>query len=152
MRTRARAVAVVIAGLMLAACGNIHPGAAAVVDGRSISMKSFDKTAKIYCTFDLASAKNNGATSPSNVEVRRQAISGIVTALVARKVAAAKGVTPKPQSYVLTGEQHDPHRRQRLAARAGRTGRDRQGLLDLSRPFRAAVRPEQQAQGRVADG
>ncbi|MDX6276274.1 MAG: hypothetical protein QOJ72_402 [Nocardioidaceae bacterium] len=107
MRTRARAIAVVVAGLMLAACGNIHPGAAAVVDGRSISMKSLDKTAKIYCHYALAAAKANGATKPSNVEVRRQAISGIVTAAVARKVAAAKGITPKPQTYVLTGAQHD---------------------------------------------
>lgn len=107
MRTRARAIAVIVSGLMLAACGTIHPGAAAVVDGRSISMKSLDKTAKVYCTLTLASAQANGATSPGNAEIRRQAISGIVTAIVARKVAAAEGVTPKPRTYELTGAQHD---------------------------------------------
>jgi hypothetical protein len=107
MWTRARAVAVVVAGLMLAACGNIHPGDAAVVDGRSISMKSFDKTAKVYCALTLVSARANGATAPGNADIRRQAISGLVTAVVARKVAAAKGVTPKPQTYQLTGAQRD---------------------------------------------
>lgn len=107
MWTRARAVAVVVAGLMLAACGNIHPGDAAVVDGQSISMKSFDKTAKVYCALTLVSAKANGATAPGNADIRRQAISGLVTAVVARKVAAANGVTPKPRTYELTGAQRD---------------------------------------------
>lgn len=107
MWTRARAVAVVVAGLTLAACGNIHPGDAAVVDGRSISMKSFDKTAKVYCALTLVSAQANGATAPGNADIRRQAISGMVTVVVARKVAAARGVTPKPQTYLLTGAQRD---------------------------------------------
>jgi hypothetical protein len=107
MWTRARAVALVLAGLTLAACGNIHPGDAAVVDGHSISMKSFDDTAKIYCKLDLAAAKANGATSPTNAEVRQQAISGLVLVTVARKVAAAEGVAPKPQTYKLSGAQRD---------------------------------------------
>jgi len=107
MWTRARAVALVLSGLTLAACGNIHPGDAAVVDGRSISMKSLDKTAKIYCKLTLLSAQQQGGTAPGNADIRRQAIGGMVTVVVARKVAAAKGVTPEPQTYELTPAQRD---------------------------------------------
>lgn len=107
MWTRARAVALGLAGLTLAACGNIHPGDAAVVDGRSISMKSLDRTAKVYCKLSLLSVKNQGGSVPGNAEVRRQAIGDMVTVVVARKVAAAKGVTPKPQTYELTAAQRE---------------------------------------------
>lgn len=111
MFTRARAVVLGLAVLTLAACGNIHPGDAAVVDGRSISMTTFDETAEIYCTLTLRSAGQQGVATVSNAEVRRQAITDLVTAVVARKLAAIKGVTPKPQVYELTAEQ-----RQQVAA------------------------------------
>jgi hypothetical protein len=107
MWTRARAVALVLSGLTLAACGNIHPGDAAVVDGRSISMKSLDKTAKVYCKLTLLSSQQQGGTTPGNADIRRQAIGGLVTVAVARKVAAAKGVTLKPQTYELTDVQRE---------------------------------------------
>ena len=107
MRTRARALPSSPAGLMLAACGNIHPGAAAVVDGRSISMKSLRQDRQGVLPLRSGCGEEQGAAAPSNVEVRRQAISGIVTAAVARKLAAEKGLTPKPQTYQLTGAQHD---------------------------------------------
>lgn len=105
MLTRARAVALVLAGLMLAACGNIHPGDAAVVDGRSISMKSLDVTAKSYCELTLRSATQQGVSAVSNADMRRQAVTGMVTLMVARKLAEEQGVTPKPSTYELTDEQ-----------------------------------------------
>lgn len=37
------------AGLLLSGCGSVHPGAAAVVDGTTISMDTLDRTASIYC-------------------------------------------------------------------------------------------------------
>jgi hypothetical protein len=105
MWTRARAVVLGLAGLSLAACGNIHPGDAAVVDGRSISMKSFDDTAKIYCDLSLRSAAAQGVKEISNADVRRQAIVEMVTVRVARQVAAPLGAIPKPQVYELTSDQ-----------------------------------------------
>lgn len=105
MWTRARAVALGLAALTLAACGNMHPGVAAMVDGRSISMKSFDDTAKIYCTLTVRAAAQQGIKDVSNAEVRRQAIGDMVAVVVARKVAAFRGVTPKPQLYELTASQ-----------------------------------------------
>jgi hypothetical protein len=105
MLTRARAAVLVVAGLTLAACGNVHPGAAAVVDDQTISMKSLDKAAKAYCTLTLASSQDQGATPPDNAEVRRQAVTTLVSLIVARKLAEEEGITPKPSDYELTNEQ-----------------------------------------------
>jgi hypothetical protein len=103
--TRARAAVLVLAGLTLAACGNIHPGAAAVVDDETISMKTLNKTAKAYCTLTLASSQQQGATPPDNAEVRRQAVTTLVSLVVGRKLAKAQGITLKPAQYELTTEQ-----------------------------------------------
>src|SRR5829696_936982 len=101
--TRARAAVLVLAGLMLAACGNIHPGAAAVVDDQTISMKTLNKAAKAYCTLTVASAQS--ATVPDNAEVRRQTVTTLVSLIVARRVADEEGITPKAADYELTREQ-----------------------------------------------
>jgi hypothetical protein len=100
---RARAAVLALAGLTLAACGNVHPGAAAVVDGQSISMKTLNTTAAAYCAVSLLSAQ--GATPPDNAEVRRQAVTTLVSLVVARKLADEQGVTPKPSAYELTAAQ-----------------------------------------------
>ena len=107
MPTRARAAVLVLAGLTLAACGNVHPGAAAVVDDQTISMKTLDTTAKAYCALASASATSQGATLPSNADVRRQTVTTLVSLVVARKLAKDEGVTPRPAEYELTAEQED---------------------------------------------
>lgn len=105
MVNRARAAVLLVATLALAACGNIHPGDAAVVDGRSISMSTFDKTARIYCELTLISAAEQGVTSVPNADIRRQTISDLVTIHVARDLAKEAGVTPDKQSYELSADQ-----------------------------------------------
>lgn len=99
--TRARAAVLVLAGLTLAACGNVHPGAAAVVDDQTISMKSLDKTAKVYCLDKVRSATSKGEKF-DNAEIRRQTVTSMVALLVARKVAEKEGVTPKRSTYELS--------------------------------------------------
>ncbi|GAA3515113.1 hypothetical protein GCM10022234_07590 [Aeromicrobium panaciterrae] len=101
MLTRARLVVLALAALALAACGSIHPGDAAVVDGTAISMKTFDTNARLYCELSLRGAAQQGVQSPSvpNEEVRRHAISDLVTVIVARDLAKQKGVTPDVKSY-----------------------------------------------------
>ena len=101
--TRARAAVLVLAGLTLAACGNVHPGAAAVVDDQTISMKSVDKSAKALCTIALANPQRTAAIS--NADIRRQAVSTLVSLVVARKLADKEGITPKPADYELTNDQ-----------------------------------------------
>ena len=103
--TRARAAVLALAGLTLAACGNTHPGAAAVVDDETISMKTLDKTAEAYCTLTIASSE--GATAPQNADMRRQAVMTLVSLVVARKIADEEGITLKPSAYELTGQQEE---------------------------------------------
>lgn len=105
MLTRARAAVLIAAVLTLAGCGNIHPGAAAVVDDHEISMSTFDKTARIYCELTLLSAQEQGVASVPNSDVRRQTISDMVTIFVARDLAEDKGITLDKQSYELAPAQ-----------------------------------------------
>ncbi len=105
MWTRVRAVALGAVALTLAACGNIHPGDAAVVDDQAVSMATFDKTARIYCELTLIAARQQGIVSVPNAEIRRQAITDLVKVIVARDLAKVKGVTVAPRDYELTAAQ-----------------------------------------------
>jgi len=105
MRVFKRPVVIALTVLTLVACGSMHPGDAAIVDSQSISMMSLDHTARIYCLLALRSGGQQGVGPVSNMEVRRQAITDMVTAMVAEKVAVKKGVTPRPQTYEITASQ-----------------------------------------------
>ena len=107
MLTRARASILVLAALTLGACGNIHPGDAAVVDGQSISMETLNKTAKIYCTLSGNAAEQQGGPAVSGSDVRRQAVTSLVSVVVARKLARSEGVTVDPVTYNLTAGQEE---------------------------------------------
>ena len=122
MLTRARVVVLALVGLTLAAC-NVHPGSAAVVDGRSISMSTLDETAAAYCTLTADAAKQQGVTSVSNSQVRRQAVVGLVSLVVARKLADAEGVEIEPSQYELTTSQREQLATQFPQADAEQLGR-----------------------------
>lgn len=66
-------------------------------------MKSLDKSATALCTLALASSQGGG--SPANADIRRQALSTLVSLVVARKLAHEEGIAPKPVDYQLTNEQ-----------------------------------------------
>lgn len=91
----------------MTACGSVHPGAAAVVDGKTISMKALNDTAEVYCTLTLSSAEAQGASVPDNADLRRQAVTSLVSTVVARRLAEDAGVTPRPSEYKLTADQQD---------------------------------------------
>ncbi|MBC7631230.1 hypothetical protein [Aeromicrobium sp.] len=107
MLTRARVAVLGLVGLSLAACGNVHPGDAAVVDGRSISMESLDRTAEAYCTLTVGAGAAQGAPAVSNSDVRRQAVTALVSIVVARKLSKSEAVVVNPASYELTTAQQD---------------------------------------------
>jgi hypothetical protein len=102
--TRARIVKVsaLVAGaaLALSGCG-LHPGAAAVVDGVTISDSQVDDTAAALCSNTLANAKAQGQPKPALASrgARQAAVRFMVDAELAREFAKAKGITP-PQSDV----------------------------------------------------
>lgn len=93
--------------MSLAACSNVHPGGAAVVDGQTISMKTLDKTAEAYCVFTLQSAKSQGVNAISNAEVRRQAVLSLVSTVVARDLAESEGLKINPGAFELSEAQRD---------------------------------------------
>lgn len=101
MLTRAHVAVLALAAVALTACGSMHPGHAAVVDGEAISMTTFDKTARMYCQVELQLQRQQGAADPTlpNNEVRAHAITDLVTVKVARELARVKGVTPAKKTY-----------------------------------------------------
>ena len=89
--------------LLLAGCGSIHPGAAAVVDDTTISMSQADDVAVVYCQLALASAP--AGTPISNADVRRQAVTDLVVGVVAREMADKANVSPNASDYEITPAQ-----------------------------------------------
>lgn len=90
----------------MAACSNIHPGSAAVVDGESISMSRADDAATAYCQLSLATAAQQGVTDVPSVAARRQAITDLIMSVVAKNVAKDRNVAVDPASYALTEKQN----------------------------------------------
>lgn len=86
---RSRVAALAGAGLLLAACGQVHPGSAAVVDGTRISMKSVQRNSVALCEYALA---QGSITSVDNAEARRQALSTLIYYRLADNVAKARGI------------------------------------------------------------
>jgi hypothetical protein len=98
-----RTIVAAAVALLLAGCGSVHPGAAAVVGDTSITMGRADDVAKVYCQLALLSS---GAGTPvSNADVRRQAVTDLVVGVVARDMAKEAKVTPNPSSYEVTPAQ-----------------------------------------------
>lgn len=91
------------AALLLAGCGSVHPGAAAVVGDTTISMDRADDTATVYCSLALLSAQEGAPIS--NADARRQAVTDLVFGVVARDMAEEKDLTPNPSTYQLTQTQ-----------------------------------------------
>lgn len=100
-----RLLVVAAVAMVLAGCGPVHPGAAAVVDGTEVSMSQVDDAAATYCTLSLLSAQG-GAPVP-NADVRRQAVSDLVVGIVADDMAERAGITPNPSSYEVTPTQRE---------------------------------------------
>lgn len=98
-----RALTAVAVALLFAGCGSVHPGAAAVVDGTTISMGRADDVAVVYCQLTLLSAPDG--TPVSNADVRRQAVTDLVIGVVAEDLAAEENLTPNPSTYEITPAQ-----------------------------------------------
>lgn len=107
MLTRTRAVMLAAAASLLAACGSVHPGDAAVVDSQSIPMRTLEKTAEAYCTLTLNSAKQQGVEVVSSTDIRRQAVLSLVSIVVARDLAKAENLQIPPKAYELSETQVD---------------------------------------------
>jgi len=98
-----RVLAAAAVALLLAGCGSVHPGAAAVVDDTTIPMSEADDVASVYCLLALVSAPEGAPVN--NADVRRQAVTDLVVGVVARDMADKANVTPNASDYEITPEQ-----------------------------------------------
>ncbi len=96
--SKTRLLAFGMSALLLAACGPVNPGAAAVVDGTRISMAKANDYADSYCLISLMSAQQQGTTSLDNAMIRRQALTELIVAARADSIAKKAGYDIQPQS------------------------------------------------------
>jgi len=91
------------AALLLTACGQVHPGAAAVVDGTRISLDEVDSLSEAYCRANLAIAEAQGqpVTPERGVESRRRVLGGMLQLEIARRAADSLGVEVEASSYAV---------------------------------------------------
>lgn len=79
-----------LAALLMAGCGPVNPGAAAVVDGTRIPMSDVDDVADVYCTASL-SGQGGSAAGIDSSALRRQSVADLVSGAVADRVAKERG-------------------------------------------------------------
>jgi hypothetical protein len=91
-----RAALLAPAALILAACGQVHPGAAAVVDGRRISFDQVDATARGYC--ELVALQGQ---EPDAAALRRQALADRVALDVARELAEQRDLAVPRSEWIV---------------------------------------------------
>jgi len=89
--SKSRLAAFGLAALLLAACGPVHPGAAAVVDGTRISMSDAEDLAQVYCAVSLVNAQQQGTDEIDNTLIRRQAVSDLMAGTLADQIARERG-------------------------------------------------------------
>lgn len=78
-----------LAALLMAGCGPVNPGAAAVVDGTRIPMSDVDDVADVYCTASLSG--QGSAAGIDSSALRRQSVADLVSGAVADRVAKERG-------------------------------------------------------------
>jgi hypothetical protein len=94
-------VALAAAGLVLTGCGSslgIHPGSAAVIGGRSISMSTIDSTASLYCKVFLSQQRSQPSQQQSGPVpmgiLRSYAAVSLAQRALGEQLADAYGVQP----------------------------------------------------------
>lgn len=87
MAVRSRLIALAGVGLLLAGCGSVHSGSAAVVGDDRISMSAADEATEGYCVLTAQNAAAQGSASVPAADVRRQALTVLILEKVADQVA-----------------------------------------------------------------
>ena len=88
-----------VAILAVSGCGAMHPGAAVVVDGESVSMEKVDGLAGNLCEAVAASGQ---AQDAGGADARQQAASMMLTLTAVRQAADDLGVEAEPSDYAIT--------------------------------------------------
>lgn len=86
--------------LVVSGCGAMHPGAAIVVDGQSVSAQKVDDLAEKLCTAVTAS----GQSDVGGGDARQQAASMMLLLTATRQAADDLGIEVEPSQYALTND------------------------------------------------
>lgn len=86
--------------LAVSGCGAMHPGAAVVVDGQSVSVDKVDSLADNLCEAVAAS----GQGDVGGADARQQAASMMLSLTAAREAADNLGIEVEPSEYALTNQ------------------------------------------------
>ncbi len=135
--SKSRLVVLGIAALLLAGCGPVNPGSAAVVDGTRIAMSEVDDVAQVYCTASL-SGQGGSAAGVDLAGLRRQSMVDLLVGAVADQIAEERDydvsvptltAEDKAQLTEMFGDQFDEalaliDRNQRTSAVAMQMARD----------------------------
>lgn len=119
-----------LCAVLLAGCGPVHPGQAAVVGNRQISLDQADATARVYCAF----IRHGGAAGQPvpYAAVRRQAVTDLVFAVIADDLAADRHIDTTPDAFSLTPQESAAVRRavprRQVAAALAAAGRNARTL------------------------
>ncbi len=105
----ATCVAVSIAGLALAGCGEVNPGAAATVDGESIPLDEVDTTARAFCAAELVIQEQAGDPlfAETTAAYRNEVLGTLINLELADQLRAELGVDVPPASYGTDLSQFD---------------------------------------------
>lgn len=98
-----RGLIAAVAFTVVAACGPVHAGQAAVVGETEISMREANDAAEAYCKLTLLEASQQGIEEILNAQLRRQAVADLIVAEVANQVAERDGLVI-PQVQVTQAE------------------------------------------------
>lgn len=110
VRRCARAASLGAVLTVLTACGQVHPGAAAVVGGTPISVDDVDALGAAYCRASVAIADSQGrpAEPLEGVESRRTVLGALLQLEIARQAAGSLGVEAEPSTYVADEQSFQP--------------------------------------------
>jgi len=91
----------VAAALLLTACGQVHPGAAATVGESRISFDEVDTLSVAYCKATIADAEARGEPAPAaeGMDSRRTVLQALLVLELSRQAADSLGVEVDPAAY-----------------------------------------------------
>lgn len=109
-RRPARLAGLAAAGLVLSACGQVHPGAAAVVGGTRIPMDEVDTLSVAFCRATVANSisQSQPVVPAEGIDSRRTVVGLLLQLEIARQAAESLGVTAEPSTYVADEQSFQP--------------------------------------------
>lgn len=106
MKRRAGLIAAAIAGVALISGCAIHPGAAAVVDGRTISVDSVDTSAEAYCKLGQGQQQQQ-QQQMSTADARKRALGDLIVFTVVKDLAEDKGLDLDSEEWKLGDDERE---------------------------------------------